>query len=175
MGQLLHKTHGNPEAVSIEAISMSFWQLYYHIVTATIDRLPLLTADIEPIIYRLLREKAYNLGGTVYAIGGVEDHVHLVVSIPPRISVASFIGQVKGYASAQFNRFYTTDFLFQWQSEYGVFSFDKKRLPDVTGYVARQKDHHQQSTLIALLERTEEDAKKISEDGADYLAVDFNE
>ena len=91
----------------------------------------------------------------VYALNGVEDHAHLVVSIPPRIAVAEFIGQVKGVTSARFNKTGAPPSLY-WQAEYGAFTFDGKRLANVVAYVERQKEHHAARTLIPVLERTDD-------------------
>jgi len=46
-----------------------------------------------------MRSKAIGLGGTVYVIGGVEDHVHVVASVPPTVALSTFVGQVKGVSS----------------------------------------------------------------------------
>lgn len=134
---------------------MPYCQLYYHLVWTTKGRRPLLAGDREPVIYDFLRAKACGLGGFVYALNGTEDHVHLVVSIPPRLSLADFVGQVKRVAAAQFNRLGSHPLL-DWQEEYGAFTFDGKRLPNVIDYVTRQKEHHAARTLIAVLERTDE-------------------
>ncbi len=75
---------------------MPYYRLFYHIVWATKNRESLITPEIEPIIYNFLRGKAIGLGGTVFAINGMEEHTHMVASIPPKIAVATFIGQVKG-------------------------------------------------------------------------------
>ncbi len=64
---------------------MPFWQLYYHIVTATKNRQPLISPEMEPTLFGYLKSKAYDLKGTVFAINGVSDHVHLVVSFPPSL------------------------------------------------------------------------------------------
>ena len=58
---------------------MPYWQLFYHIVWSTKNREPLLTPEIEPIIYGYLRAKAIGLGAVVFALNGVLDHVHLVL------------------------------------------------------------------------------------------------
>ena len=71
---------------------------YYHLVWATKWPQPLITPDIEPMIYGFVRAKAVGLGAIVYAIGGIEDHVPMAVSIPPKISVSTFVGQAKGIA-----------------------------------------------------------------------------
>ena len=136
---------------------MPYWRLFYHLVWTTKKREPLLTPGVEQEIYGLLCAKAVGLGGTVFAIGGVEDHMHLVVSIPPSLAVAMFVGQVKGVASTKFNKAHPLENSFAWQEEYGAFSFDAKRLPPVVAYVERQKEHHALGTTIKVLEAWAED------------------
>jgi len=133
---------------------MPYWQLLYHIVWSTKERLPLLTPNAESEVYGFIRSKAVGLGATVFALGGTEDYVHLVAAIPPRLAVARFIGQIKGVASAHYNKAHPERPIY-WQAEYGVFSFDIKRLPNYVSYVERQKEHHAQRTTIPLLERVE--------------------
>jgi putative transposase len=62
---------------------MTFWRLYYHLVWATDQRLPLITEQVEPRLYSYIVSKAAGLGVYVYAIGGWYDHTHLVVACPP--------------------------------------------------------------------------------------------
>ena len=133
---------------------MPYWQLFYHVVWSTKNREPLLTPELEPLVYELVRSKTSNLEGKIFALNGMRDHVHLVASIPPKVAVATFIGQVKAFVSTRINQSQLVSFPFAWQEEYGLFSFDKKRLPHHVAYVERQKEHHAQGTLIPLLERT---------------------
>lgn len=155
---------------------MAYWQLFYHAVWATKGRQPLITDDAESLIYSLMRDKAVDLGGTVFAINGIADHVHMAVSIPPRIAVADFIGQVKGATSFRLNqRRSATVAKFAWQTEYGVFSFDGKRLPNVVAYVERQKQHHTQNNIIPILERWDEgkvETVQVREIEIPYLVAD---
>jgi putative transposase len=132
---------------------MPYWQLFYHLVWSTKNRQPLLTPQVEKHIHGYLTSKAVGLKGVVYVIGGTVDHVHIVVAIPPAISVAKFVGQVKGVASTRFNKSGLSDVRFEWQAEYGAFSFDAKRLPNYAAYVRRQKEHHAEGTIIPVLER----------------------
>jgi putative transposase len=135
---------------------MPYCQLFYHLVWATKRRQPLLTAEVEPEIHGYLRSKAIGLEAVVYALNGVADHVHLVVSIPPKVAVATFVGQVKAVASTHFNVAHRARGVkFAWQEEYGAFSFDAKRLPNLIAYVERQKQHHAHHSTIPILERTE--------------------
>jgi len=152
---------------------MPYWQLFYHIVWSTKNREPLLTPDVEPIIHGFLRSKAIGLEAVVFALNGTVDHVHLVAAIPPKIAVAKFIGQVKAVASTKFNKSGMSQVAFFWQEEYGVFSFDGKRLPNYIAYVERQKEHHAQRTTIPILERSDDAAVAVlREPPAAYALTD---
>src|SRR5262245_49816187 len=135
---------------------MPYWQLFYHLIWATKHREPLMTPAVASEIYGFLRSKAIGLGATVFAVNGVADHVHLIVAIPPKIAVATLVGQIKGVASAKANKAGLTRTPFYWQEEYGAFSFDGKRLPNFIAYVERQQQHHADHTTIRVLERTED-------------------
>ena len=136
---------------------MPYWKLFYHAVWSTLYRERLLGAAVEPIAHGLIREKAIALGATVFALNGMEDHIHLVVSIPPKLAPAFFIGQVKGASSLRLKQSGRLDQPFYWQEEYAVFSLDAKRLPFHVAYVDNQKIHHAKATVIPALERTGED------------------
>jgi putative transposase len=140
--------------------TMPYWKLFYHVVWATRYREGVIQPAVEPAIHNLLRTKAVGLGGTVFALNGMEDHVHLVVSVPPKLALADFIGKVKGAASARFNKSGLLDRPLYWQEEYGILSFDQKRLPRYIAYVENQKAHHSRAELIPVLERTGESTKK---------------
>lgn len=154
---------------------MPYCQLFYHLVWSTKHREPRLTPDVEPIIYNLLRTKAMGLEGMVFAMNGIADHVHMVVAIPAKVAVATFVGQIKGVASAKFNQSHPSAIPFYWQEEYGAFSFDGKRLPNVIAYVENQKQHHAQNSTIPILERTEgEEMRLVKEPTVGYLVEDKN-
>jgi putative transposase len=133
---------------------MPYWQLYYHLVWSTRKREPILLPDLEPGLYSCLRGKAISLDGTVHAIGGVEDHVHVVVSIPPRIAVAAFVGQLKGASSHWVNYLSGYPAHLAWQEGYGAFSFGRRALRFVVRYALEQRQHHATGRLIPILEQS---------------------
>lgn len=135
---------------------MPYWKLYYHFIWGTKDRLPLIDAALEPDLYCAVAAKAKDMGGFVHAIGGTQEHVHLAVSVPPKIALAKFIGEVKGNSSHFINYMIQPGFEFHWQSEYGVLSFGEKNLPVVVRYIQNQKQHHAEGSLIAAMERLDE-------------------
>ncbi|MBE2199810.1 MAG: IS200/IS605 family transposase [Anaerolinea sp.] len=153
---------------------MPYTQLFYHLVWATKNRASLITPTIEPIIHNYMRTKAIGLGGTVYALNGVEDHVHMAAAIPAKIAVSTFIGQVKGVTSTRFNQEYGGDTTLYWQDGYGAFTVDGKRLPYIIRYIERQKEHHRANELIPILERMEgETGRPIIRDQAERYTTGY--
>jgi REP element-mobilizing transposase RayT len=136
---------------------MPFWRLHYHLVWATYRREPFLSEVVERQVYGTLLSKAKELGIIVHAIGGVEDHVHLAVSIPPKHSVAECIRHFKGASAHYVNHQPGAPGNFGWQDGYGALTFGDRSLADVVAYVQNQKQHHRQGTTIATYERLEEE------------------
>ena len=132
---------------------MPYWKLYYHFIWGTKNRLPLIDSAFEAELYRAIAAKVQALDGFVHAIGGIEEHVHLAVSVPPKVAPAKFIGDVKGNSSHYVNHVIKPDFEFYWQDEYGVLSFGEKNLSTIVMYIHNQKQHHAAGTLIAAMER----------------------
>ena len=138
---------------------MALWRLYYHLVWGTKERHSLITTDIEPMLYGYILGKAHTLGGVAHAIGGMEDHIHLIVSIPPKISIADFVQRIKGSSSHYLNHLQIElPFEFGWQRGYGVMSMGRKQIDTAVAYVRNQKTHHEQNDVIPALEtETHED------------------
>jgi putative transposase len=151
---------------------MPYCQLFYHLVWSTKNRQPLLTPETEPVIHNYLRAKALGLEATVFALNGDQDHVHVVVSIPPKNAVSKFIGQIKATASTKFNKSHANRSPLFWQEEYGAFSFDARRLPNYIAYVERQKEHHARGTIIPILERSTNGFPTVVRDETTLYAVE---
>jgi putative transposase len=132
---------------------MALWRLYYHFVWATKEREPLINSDREAELYGYIIGKADALSCIVHAIGGIEDHIHLVVSIPPTLAIADFVKTIKGSSAHHLNHtFSASSNKFGWQEGYGVFSLGSKQLEQAVNYVENQKTHHLNGTAIASLE-----------------------
>lgn len=136
---------------------MAYWRLHYHLVWATYQRLPLITEPVEHQIYGTLLGKAKELGIIIHAIGSVQDHVHLAVSIPPKLAVADCLKHFKGASSRYVNQQAESDGSFKWQEGYGALTFGERALTDVVAYVHNQKEHHRQGSTRALFERMAEE------------------
>jgi len=136
---------------------MSYYRLFYHFVWGTKNREPSILPEFESELHSIIAAKAIELGGIVHAVGGVKEHVHLAVTVPPKISLSRFIGEVKGNSSHAINHAVFPHHNFYWQNEYGVLSFGEKNLASVVNYIRNQKEHHAQGTLIKAMELVEEE------------------
>ncbi|MEZ2227323.1 IS200/IS605 family transposase [Microcoleus sp.] len=132
---------------------MAMWRLYYHLVWATKERQPLIHPQRETELYNYIIGKADTLNCIVHAIGGTENHIHLIVSIPPRQSIAEFVKNIKGSSSHYLNQILQNPNRFGWQEGYGVFSLGQTQLEQAVAYVINQKQHHLGNTVNSHLEQ----------------------
>jgi len=131
-----------------------YWELYYHIVWRTKDSAPMLTASVEPMTHKYLTHRALQTNeAMVHAIGGIEDHIHMAVSLPPTVEIAKWIGDVKGARAHHINHRPCGLGALAWQTEYGVVSFGKRDLPWVVDDIKRQREHHAAGRVEHRLER----------------------
>lgn len=123
-----------------------------HIVFSTKNREPLIAEPNR--IWDYLAGIANNLRIHHHAIGGTNNHVHLLLRIPSDMKAADAISKLKSnssrWMSERGNRF-------SWQRGYGAFSVSSSNLPSVSSYIDRQEQHHRrrsfENEFIALLER----------------------
>jgi putative transposase len=133
-----------------------FWQTYYHVVWGTKLREHLIDDARSKIIRSSLLSTALEQNAIVRALGIMPDHVHVVVSIPPRIAVADLIGRMKGVTSRRVNMATGNGADgFSWQPEYGVFTFGHRALEDVVSYVENQREIHAKRLTRPTYERFE--------------------
>lgn len=122
-------------------------QLLYHIVFATRNRQRWLTDDIREPVFAYMAGIARAIDGIAIEIGGIEDHVHLLVRIPARMSVADFVRTLKANSSKHINETWKDRPKFSWQDGYGVFTVSPSNLIRVQQYIANQREHHLRSTF----------------------------
>jgi REP element-mobilizing transposase RayT len=118
----------------------------------------MIDAACERVIHHTLRTKAAELSLILHAAGNTEDHVHAVVSIPPKLAVADCLRHLKGASSRAVNHMLGCRSAFKWQEGYGAMSIGERSLSTVIAYATNQKEHHRAGSVIAVYERaTDED------------------
>lgn len=132
---------------------------FVHLVWGTWDRLPLLTGEATRVVYRAVEAKCRELKAEVIAIGGVEDHIHLLVQLPGALSVADLAKHVKGASSHLVNNQLSGDGSFRWQGAYAAFSVEPRRLDPVIDYIKHQREHHDANTIYGPWEQPSVDRR----------------
>ena len=86
---------------------------------------------------------------------GNADHVHLFVEMAPADAIARLVQHIKGSSSHLVNHELESESLFRWQQGYGAFTVGRWDVPRITSYIQRQKQHHQEESLMKELENSE--------------------
>ncbi|MBI5762209.1 MAG: IS200/IS605 family transposase [Planctomycetes bacterium] len=134
----------------------AYCEINLHITWHVKDNTPVLIDSIENRCHHYLRHRALQTSGViVHEVGGMPDHVHLAVSLPPTLLISEWIGELKGASSHYINSKIANRKVLAWQTGYGVVSFGSKDLPWVVSYIRNQKEHHAQRTTQERLEMIE--------------------
>jgi putative transposase len=127
-------------------------ELFLHLVWATWNRLPLIGEANEKEIYAAIAKKCREHKCTPLAIGGVHDHVHVLVQLHPTVAISTLVKEVKGASSHLANHEISPGHFFKWQGAYGAFTLSKADVPAVIAYIRRQKNHHARGSLVDMWE-----------------------
>jgi REP element-mobilizing transposase RayT len=110
-----------------------------HCVFSTKDRAPLIPAEFQERLWAYLDGIAKNHHMPLLAVGGIANHVHLLVSIPQTTTVASAINRFKANSSRWMREHEKS---FEWQKGYGAFSVSPSHTAAVKNYIRAQAEHH---------------------------------
>ena len=145
------------------AMRRSLVRVYIHIIWATWDRAPLLTPAIRQLVHRALARRALDMGCSDVTVGGVEDHVHVLLAIPSTVTAAFLVANLKGSTSHLVNHTVAPGSGFRWQGRYGAFSMELSSLDRVRDYIERQEQHHHAATYHGEWEQSEAPADQPGE------------
>jgi len=137
---------------------------FAHLVWAVKHREKRLTPELERQVHRCITDLAEGMGCVVKAIGGMEDHVHVLLWMPATLAPADVIKKIKGVSSAMVNDLQNHEHYFRWQEHYALYSVSIWNVPKVTAYILNQKQRHADNTVIAMLEEVDEDAPEPSKE-----------
>ena len=129
-------------------MSHSYYTIWIHAVWSTKDRLPLISADLEQILYPAIENEFLESGCSVSIINGMPDYVHCLFKLNPNLSLAATIKQVKGASSHFINESKLIPDHFCWQSGYAAFSVSRSGLLKVYRYIKYQKRRHGQLSYL---------------------------
>jgi REP element-mobilizing transposase RayT len=128
----------------------------FHCTWSTKERRPLITPEMQERLWAYLGGIAKQNDMRALAIGGVEDHVHVLLSLPSTMPIAKAVQLLKGGSSKWVHETFP-DKLFAWQEGYGAFSVGISQVDDTVAYIRGQAEHHQRRTFqeefLAILEK----------------------
>jgi putative transposase len=123
-------------------MSHAYSRNYIHLVFGTKECRPWIRDRDRMHAYLIGIAKEYKID--VKSIGGTVDHVHLLLALPPKFSVATIVCKLKANSSKWMNE---SGHLFAWQEGYGVFSVSMSNLAAVSDYIGRQEEHHKKTSF----------------------------
>jgi putative transposase len=135
----------------------TFSRLLYHVVFSTRLRArfidPKLRTELYPYIEGIIRRQ----GGWLLSLGGMPDHVHILLRLKPDLAIAELVRHVKGGSSKWVHDQKELCPKFAWQAGYAAFSVSESKEATVRSYIEKQEAHHRQATfedeLLTLLRR----------------------
>lgn len=120
----------------------TYTQIIYHIVFSTKRRVPDLIQDKRPEIYRYIWGILKNKECHLYRIGGVEDHVHILSSLHPKLTLSDFIKAIKVGSHTWIDEIGLIPRFSGWQDGYGAFTHSMKEKDGLVEYIKGQEEHH---------------------------------
>jgi putative transposase len=124
----------------------SFSSSLHHCVFATKRREPLLTPEVRERLWLYLGGIARENDMKAVAIGGVSDHVHMLLSLPATTSVAKAMQLLKGDSSKWIHETFPELRSFAWHEGYAAFSIGVSGMEGTRAYIRNQEEHHRTRT-----------------------------
>jgi REP element-mobilizing transposase RayT len=142
------------EARTRQHMAHTYTKAHFHVVFSTRSRQKLIPTSVQPRLWAYMAGICSNVGMFALAIGGIEDHVHSLVELPPTMSLSKAVNLLKSNSSGWMNDRRRD---FHSQEGYGAFAVSVSNLPAVKRYVLNQEARHCKMTFeneyIALLKK----------------------
>jgi len=135
----------------------SYSTLLAHVVFSTKDRMRFMDSQIRSDLFAYMGGIVREMGGTARIINGIEDHVHMLISLASDVAIADCLRVVKTNSSRWVHQTIGNHRNFAWQTGYGAFSVSASNEKEVIKYIRDQEQHHRRMTFqeefIALLRK----------------------
>jgi REP element-mobilizing transposase RayT len=123
-------------------MTQTLTSIHLHVIFSTKNREKLIDPVIEPELYAFLVSNISKKGTYVHKIGGVEDHIHMLITLNKTSAVSDLMEDVKKNSSRWIKTKGQNYQSFSWQKGYGAFSISPSHKAPIIRYIAAQKEHH---------------------------------
>lgn len=126
---------------------ISYTHLVYHIVFRTHRSILAIDEQHERELYAYIHGYIMRHNAKLFRIGGMPDHIHMLVSIPPTIAVSEFVRGLKFASSGWLKQNPSFSLFSGWGEGYAAFTYSREQIPVVKQYIINQKEHHHKITF----------------------------
>ncbi len=120
----------------------TYTQLFVHYVFAVQNRLFLINDNFKNDFYRYMNGIIVQHGHKLYIVNGMNDHLHMLVSMSPRQAHSDLMYHIKRSSSLWLNEKKLVPGRFTWQEGFGAFSIGKSQVSGLVKYIEEQQEHH---------------------------------
>ena len=120
----------------------TYSKLYVHVVFAVKGRESLISGSWREKLYKYICGIVNNNQQKVYAINGVQDHIHILLSVKPNILLSDLIRDIKANSTRWINENKFVKGIFHWQEGFGAFSVSQSMVDKTIKYINEQENHH---------------------------------
>ena len=125
----------------------TYTQIYIHYVFAVQNRICLIQKSWRNELYKYMNGTISNKRHKLLTIGGMADHVHVLVSMSPKQSPSDLMADIKRSSSLWINENRFVRGQFSWQEGFGAFSYGKSQIHDIASYIENQEQHNKKRTF----------------------------
>jgi len=123
-------------------MSHTFINQFHHCVFSTKERRPLITPALQPRLFQYMGGVMKQNKIKLIAAGGIDDHVHLLISMPATFNLSKALQLIKGGSSKWIHENFAEHKFFEWQEGYGAFSIGVSDFERTVKYINNQAEHH---------------------------------
>lgn len=127
-------------------MAQSLASILVHLVFSTKHRQPWILPYIEPELHPYMATVCKNLDCPTLTLNGTEDHVHILLRLGRKMSMAELVEKIKTSSSKWIKTKGPHFKDFHWQNGYGAFSIGESGVKALKHYIALQKEHHRRKT-----------------------------
>ena len=136
-----------PAGATDQSMTHTYRAHFFHFIWSTKGREPWISKEIQERLYNYIAGIIKQQNAQLLAIGGIADHVHLLVRFEDIEKLSFFIRDIKANSSLWISKNFPDRSSFEWQQGYGSFTVSSSNLEKVKTYIHNQEEHHQKVTF----------------------------